>query len=111
MAGFGDSIAAMDAAVEDTLSDGLAEFIAANGRLQHPALLIMLDKDAERIDTVQGLIARAVTISVRRSALLEYDRQGAFRLDAVHWGADGKTWHLDGIASDDGHWITFYVVP
>ena len=32
------------------------------------------------------------------------DRQGAFVMD-------GRTWHIDGIAEDDGHLITFYVVP
>ena len=111
MAGFGDAMAAVDAAIEDSLTDGTADFLASNGTLQRQGLAIMLDKEAERFDQVSGGVSRAVTISVRRAALGQYDRQGAFKLDRCQWGADGKTWHLDGVVSDDGAWITFYVVP
>ncbi|OLU15334.1 hypothetical protein BVH01_16065 [Pseudomonas sp. PA1(2017)] len=111
MAGFGEAMAAVDAAIESSLTDGSADFLASNGTLQRHGLAIMLDKEVERFDQVGGGVSRAVTISVRIAALGQYDRQGAFKLDSCQWGADGKTWHLDGIVSDDGAWITFYVVP
>lgn len=111
MAGFGESMAAVDAAIEASLSDGTADFLASNGTLQRQGLAIMLDKEVDRFEQVGGGVSRAVTISVRSAALGQYDRQGAFKLDRCQWGADGKTWHLDGIVSDDGAWITFYVVP
>ena len=111
MAGFGEALAAMDAAIEDSLSDGLADFLSASGALQRQGLAVMLDKDAERFDVVTGMVGRSVTIAVRRASLGQYDRKGSFRLDPSAWGADGKTWHIDGIASDDGQWVTFYVVP
>ncbi|MER0040600.1 hypothetical protein [Pseudomonas sp. MGal98] len=109
--GFRDLADEMDADIEAELTDGTADFLASNGTLQRQGLAIMLDKEVERFDQVSGGVSRAVTISVRRAALGQYDRQGAFKLDRCHWGADGKTWHLDGIESDDGAWITFYVVP
>ncbi|WP_256574789.1 hypothetical protein [Pseudomonas sp. PA15(2017)] len=104
-------MAAVDAAIEDSLTDGTADFLASNGTLQRQGLAIMLDKEVERFDQVSGGVSRAVTISVRSAALGQYDRQGAFKLDRCQWGADGKTWYLDGIVSDDSAWITFYVVP
>lgn len=111
MSGFRQMIAEMDADIEEILSDGLAEFLSANGTPQRQGLAVMLDKDAERVDVVTGMVGRSVTIAVRRNVLGQYDRKGSFRLDPSAWGADGKTWHVDGIASDDGHWVTFYVVP
>jgi hypothetical protein len=65
---------------------------------------VMLDKEVDRIDTASGMLDRAVTITVRKSLLQPFDRKGAFVLD-------GKTWHIDGIAEDDGHLIALYVVP
>lgn len=111
MSGFHQLADEMDADIEAELTDGTADFLASNGTLQRQGLAIMLDKEVERFDQVGGGVSRAVTISVRRAALWQYDRQGAFKLDRCQWGADGKTWHLDGIESDDGAWITFYVVP
>jgi len=111
MAGFGACIAALDAAVMASLSDGLADYLNASGAILVWGIEVMLDKDIERVDIVSGMVDRSVTITVRRKLLQPLDRQGAFRLDPAVWGADGKTWHIDGIAEDDGHLITFYVKP
>lgn len=66
----------------------------------------MLDRNVERfqIDSVSGAMERATTLTVCKALLQPFDRKGAFVLD-------GQTWHIDGIASDDGHLIAFYVVP
>lgn len=110
MAGFGNALASMDAAIMASLSDGLADYLNASGAVLAGGLEVILDKDVERMDLASGMIDRAVTITVQRHLLQPLDRKGAFRLDPQTWGADGKTWHIDGIPADDGNLITFYVV-
>ncbi|HLA33010.1 MAG TPA: hypothetical protein VJ047_18470 [Pseudomonas sp.] len=111
MAGFGKALASMDAAIMRALNDGTADYLNAAGAVLAGGLEVILDKDVERLDVVSGMLDRAVTITVQRPLLQPLDRKGAFRLDPEAWGADGKTWHIDGIAEDDGHLITFYVKP
>ena len=111
MAGFADLIDDMDAAIMASLNDGTADYLNAAGAVLASGLEVMLDKDIERMDLISGMVDRAVTITVRRHLLQPLDRKGAFRLAPEDWGADGKTWHIDGIAEDDGHLITFYVKP
>jgi hypothetical protein len=104
MAGFGSALASMDAAIMAILNDGLADYLSATGAVLAGDVEVMLDKEVDRIDTASGMLDRAVAITVRKSLLQPFDRKGAFVLD-------GKTWHIDGIAEDDGHLITLYVVP
>lgn len=111
MAGFADLIDDMDAAIMASLNDGSGDYLNASGAVLAAGVEVIFDKDVERMDVVSGLVDRAVTITVRRHLLQPLDRAGAFRLAPEDWGADGKTWHIDGIADDDGHLITFYVVP
>ena len=111
MAGFADLTDDMDAMLMSSLNDGLADYLNASGAVLAGGLEVILDKDVERMDLASGMVDRAVTITVQRHLLQPLDRKGAFRLDPQAWGADGKTWHIDGIAEDDGHLITFYVVP
>lgn len=101
---FGSLIAALDAAVMGSLSDGQGDYLSAAGVVLASGLELILDRDVERFDLATGALDRSVTLTVRKHLLQPLDRQGAFRLD-------GKTWHIDGIAADDGHLITFYVVP
>src|SRR3990167_3308746 len=101
MAGFGDLVDDMDAMIMSSLNDGLADYLNASGALLAEGIEVMLDRDIERLDIVSGMVDRAVTITVRRHLLQPLDRNGAFRLDPAQWGADGKTWHIDGIAEDD----------
>lgn len=108
---FADLTDDMDAMLMSSLNDGLADYLNASGAVLAGGLEVILDKDVERIDLASGMVDRAVTITVQRHLLQPLGRKGAFRLDPQVWGADGKTWHIDGIAEDDGHLITFYVVP
>ncbi|MDP2444164.1 hypothetical protein [Pseudomonas sp.] len=111
MAGFAELMDDMDEMIMSSLNDGGADYLNASGALLVEGIEVILDKDVERMDIVSGMVDRSVTITVRRHLLQPLDRQGAFRLDPAEWGADGKTWHIDGIAEDDGHLITFYVKP
>jgi hypothetical protein len=104
MAAFGKALAGMDAAIMASLNDGHADYLSVTGAVLAGDVEVMLDKEVDRIDTASGMLDRAVTITVRKSLLQPFDRKGAFVLD-------GKTWHIDGIAEDDGHLITLYVVP
>lgn len=104
MAGFGKALEAMDSAIAASLNDGQATYLNAAGAVLAEGVEVILDRDVERLDVVSGMLDRAVTITVRKGLLQPFDRKGAFR-------HDGKTWHIDGIAVDDGHWLTLYVVP
>lgn len=101
---FADLTDDMDAMLMSSLNDGLADYLNASGAVLAGGLEVILDKEVDRLDTASGMLDRAVVITVRKSLLEPFDRKGAFLLD-------GKTWHIDGIAEDDGHLITFYVVP
>ncbi|TBW12656.1 hypothetical protein E0E50_03150 [Azotobacter chroococcum subsp. isscasi] len=103
-AAFGSLTAALDAAVMSSLNDGTGDHLSAAGAVLASGLELILDRDVERLDLASGALDRSVTITVQKHLLQPLDRKGAFLLD-------GKTWHIDGIASDDGHLITFYVVP
>ena len=102
MASFGDCIAALDDAVMDSLSDGTATYLSRSGQVLAVDLPVIVEEDVERVDAFSGGVGRARTHCVQKHLLQPFDRQGAFAMD-------GKTWHIDGIAEDDGHLITFYV--
>ncbi len=104
MAGFRDCIADLDDAVMGTLSDGTAQYLSRSGAVLREAVPVIVELDVERIDSVEGGMDRVRTHCVQRHLLQPLDRQGSFVMD-------GRTWHIDGIAEDDGHLITFYVVP
>lgn len=104
MAGFADLTDDMDAEIMASLNDGEADYLNAAGTVLAEGVEVILEKDVERIDVISGMVDRAVTIAVRKALLQPLDRKGAFSLD-------GKTWHIDGIAEDDGHLIIFYVKP
>lgn len=101
---FADLTDDMDAMLMSSLNDGLADYLNASGAVLAGGIEVIFDKEVDRLDTASGMLDRAVVITVRKSLLEPFDRKGAFLLD-------GKTWHIDGIAEDDGHLITFYVVP
>lgn len=107
-ASFAAMTAALDAAVMGSLNDGFGDYLSASGQVLASGLELILERDVERfdIDSVTGAMERSVTITVRKALLQPLDRNGAFLLD-------GKLWHIarKGIASDDDHLITFFVVP
>lgn len=94
----------MNKTIMRALADGAAEYLSATGAVLARGVEVIMERDVERLDDVSGMLDRSVTITVRKSLLQPFDRKGAFVMD-------GKTWHIDGIAADDGHMITFYVVP
>ncbi|SFL23994.1 hypothetical protein [Azotobacter beijerinckii] len=94
----------MDAVLLAQLGDGQGDYLSVQGAVLATGLDLELTREAERLDLASGALDRAVTLTVQKRLLQPLDRKGAFLLD-------GKTWHIDGIASDDGHLIAFYVVP
>lgn len=86
------------------LADREVDHLDAQGATLVSGMAAMIDRDVERLD--QGRVERAVTVTVSKANLQPFDRKGAFRLN-------GEVLHIDrnGIVSDDGHLIAFYVVP
>lgn len=101
---FADFTDDMDAMLMASLNDGTADYLNAAGAVLAAGVQVIFERDVERLDVVSGMLDRAVTLTARKALLVPLDRKGAFRL------AD-KTWHIDGVAADDGHLITLYVVP
>ena len=113
MSTFADLTDDMDAMLMSSLNDGGADYFSAAGAVLASGIEVIVDADVERVDNLSGGIDRAVTVTVRKSLLVPLDRKGAFRANADNpvKALGTKTWHIDGIAEDDGHMITFYVVP
>lgn len=86
------------------LADAVVDHLDAAGSVLVEGLAAFVDREVERFDEVVNAVDRTTTIGVLKASLQPYDRKGSFRLN-------GQTLHLSGIASDDGHRITFYVVP
>lgn len=104
MASFADQIEEIDALLLETLGDGTADYFDRQGSVLAENLAVEITDAVERPNMETGLLDRLRTITVQKRLLVPFDRQGAFLMD-------GKTWHIDGIHEDDGHLITFYVVP
>ena len=104
MAGFDDLVSDLDDMVMASLSDAPAQYLSRTGVVLAEAVPVIVDLDVERVDAINGSIDRLRTHCVQKHLLQPFDRQGAFLMD-------GKTWHIDGIADDDGHLITLYVRP
>lgn len=104
MAGFSDLIDDMDDMVMGSLSDGLAQYRSRSGVVLAAAVPVIVEQNAERVSDIGGAVDRVRTHCVQKGLLHPLDLKGSFTM------AD-KTWHIDGIVDDDGHLITFYVVP
>jgi hypothetical protein len=94
----------LDAQVMDTFNDGTADYLSSTGRVLAQAVPVIVEEAVERLDIISGAVDRVRTHAVQRHLLQPFDRKGAFVMC-------GKTWHIDGIASDDGQFIILYVVP
>ena len=104
MAGFSDLISDMDDMVMGSLSDGDAQYCSRSGVVLAVSVPVIVELNAERVTDINGAVDRVRTHCVQKRLLQPLDLQGSFSIG-------GKTWHIDGIVEDDGHLITFYVVP
>ena len=86
------------------LNDGEAQYLSRSGVVLAAAVPAIVSQGVERLDALSGGVDRVRTHCVQKHLLQPLDLKGAFVMA-------GKTWHIDGIAEDDGHLITFYVVP
>lgn len=104
MAGsFFDQVEEMDALLLEELGDGLVDYLNRQAAVIVQGLPLERVPDVERLES--GALDRFTVFCVQKARLQPFDRHGAFR------DAAGKVWHIDGIAADDGHLITFYVRP
>lgn len=85
------------------LADSVGNYVDRNGTVLAQDLELQVDRNVERFGEGDA-VDRVATISVLRSLIQPLDRKGAFIIGT-------ETLHIDGIADDDGHLITFYVVP
>ena len=113
MASFADLVDDMDIMLMESLSDGRVDHLSGSGTPLAEGLEAIVDKDVERIAELTGFVDRVTTVTVRKALLPGMDRKGGFRSNTDDPVRDlgSQTWHIDGIAADDGHLITFYVVP
>lgn len=113
MASFADLTDDMDVDLLASLNDGCADYFTDTGAVAAEGIEAIVDRDVERINGVSGFVDRVMTICVQKSALGRLDRKGAFRSNADRpvKALGARLWHIDDIAEDDGHLITFYLVP
>lgn len=98
---FGEALSSL---VMRSLADGVCQYLSRSGAVLADGVPVIIDSNVERFNEATGAVDRVRTHCVERARLAPFDRQGAFVVD-------GATWHIDGIASDDGQMITLYVVP
>lgn len=104
MTRFSRSLARMHRVGMQSLSDQLVDYHASNDELLGSGLQAIVDHGVDRIDELTGSIDRWSTIAVLHADVQRIDRKGYFVTSS------GKL-YIDGIESDDGHLITFYVRP
>ncbi|PRB80524.1 hypothetical protein CQ007_12445 [Pseudomonas sp. MYb185] len=113
MASFDSLVSRMDAKLMAGLNDGRVDYFTASGQPLAAGIEAIVEREVERVNDVTGAIDRLITICVLKSQLGQIARQGIFRsnADAPVAALAGRDWIVDGIESDDGSLITFYVVP
>jgi len=94
----------MDKAILRTLADGTTDYLSRTGEVLAKDVPVIVETGIERVSEISGAVDRVRTHCVQKRLLQPLDLKGGFVMD-------GKTWHIDGIAEDDGSLITFYVVP
>lgn len=101
----------LSTAVMAVLGDGQGDYLDAGGAVLATGIVLIWETGVERIDVANGMMDRVNTITVNKADLPKVDRRGSFVPQGPDWGSlSGKQQHIDGIASDDGCFVTFYVV-
>lgn len=113
MASFDSLVGRMDTKLMGSLNDGRVDYFNASGQPLAAGIEAIVEREVERVNEVTGAIDRPITVCVLKSQLGKLDRKGIFRSNAADPVAAlaGRDWTIDGIESDDGSLITFYVVP
>lgn len=100
---FGRAMERLHRVGQARLADSVGHYVDQNGTVLAQELQLQVDRNVERFGE-GGAVDRMTTISALRSFIQPLDRKGAFVIGS-------EIWHIDGVADDDGHLITFYVVP
>ena len=104
MSRYARSLARLHRVGMEALSDKVVDYHDSQGALLNAGIAAIVDHGTDRINETTGSIDRWSTIAVLHTALQKVDRKGHFVLDQ-------RSFYIDGIESDDGPLITFYVRP
>lgn len=98
---YGRALARLHRTVQNSLADSVAVYYDRSGAVIEDALPVIVEHSVERMDSFNAF-EHWTTVSFVIASASKIDRQGKFRIN-------NKDWQIDGIASDDGHVISFYV--
>lgn len=101
---FARALGRLHRVISERLADAQGDHLSRAGQPLVTDVNLIIDRQAERYNEVTGGLDRVTVINVYHSDLPTLDRQGSFLVN-------GQTLHIDGIESDDGHMVGFYVRP
>ena len=97
---FGQRLRLLDKKLMRHLNDGTAEFLDKDGAVIASDVCIIVERDVEN---PAQFTERITTITLNRSDLPRFDRQGRIKQGDV-------TWRIDGVVYDDGYQLTVQVL-
>lgn len=102
MSGYSRALERLHGQIVARLADATAQHFDQQGQARGEPVPVIYDRQAER--TSFNGVDYWQTLAVQLKNLPDFDRKGYFLVDGV-----AQALHIDDIASNDGHMITFYV--
>ena len=99
MAGFGNALASMDAAIMASLKDGQGDYRDANGRPVAADIELIIDRNLQHAGANGVFLSSAVGITCRKAAVGNICPRGLFVFEGVRY-------QVAEIIEDDGHMLT-----
>lgn len=99
MAGFGNALASMDAAIMRALNDGLGDYFESDGMPTAQGIELIVDHNLERVGAGGVFMSDAVGITWNKPDLASVTRGGYFVFDSVRY-------IVEETIADDGHMAT-----
>ncbi len=99
MAGFGDKMARMDAAIMASLNDGTGDYFESAGVPVAQGIPLIIDHNLERVGPDGIFLSGATGITWQKSDLASVTRGGFFQFDGVRYTVEQPI-------ADDGNMAT-----
>lgn len=99
MAGFGDKMARMDAAIMASLNDGTGDYFASAGVPVAQGIPLIIDHNLEYVGANGVFLSDAVGITWQNSDLASVTSGGFFQFDGVRYT-------VEKLIADDGNMAT-----